>query len=257
MTLDRADIVDCCARALRGTPAVRAAFLGGSEAFGRLDRWSDIDLVSVGPLSDVQDVFAVVESALNGLSPIAQRLAMPPSALWPELSQRFYRLQGTDEFLMIDFCQVTPAQLGTFLEPARHGTPVVLFDHDSLIHPAPLEADHDERMLKRLEWHRSAFPMFQCLARKSVLRGDLVEAVAVYHSHTLRPLVDVLRMRHCPVRFDYGFRYTGIDLPADVGAELRELMWPKDGPDLLAKQDRCARLFAQTVDALDALYGGR
>ncbi|MBK8206192.1 MAG: hypothetical protein IPK87_05260 [Planctomycetes bacterium] len=252
MPVTRESIIDCCVQALQPLSPVRAAFLGGSEAFGRADQWSDIDLVSVGPQDQADDVFAALEERLQALSPIVLKLVMPPSSLWPELSQRFYRLRDTDEFLMIDFCQVTPGQLTTFLEPARHGTPVVLFDHDGLIKPVPLESDHDERMHTRLAWHRAAFPMFQNLARKAVLRGDLVEAIAVYHSHTLRPLVDVLRMLHCPVRFDYGFRYTSYDLPAQVTANLRELMWPQDGQDLLAKLERAATLFSDTVVAIDA-----
>lgn len=251
MAVTRESIVESCRHALALTPA-RAAFLGGSEAFGRADRWSDIDLVSVGPQGIVHDVFAAVEDHLQRLSPIELKLEMPPSSLWPELAQRFYRLRDTDEYLMIDFCQVTPAQLSTFLEPARHGTPIVLFDHDGLIKAGPLDRDHDERMAKRLAWHRAAFPMFQNLVRKAVLRGDLVEAAAVYHSHTLRPLVDVLRIRHCPVRFDYGFRYTSYDLPADVVADLRDLMWPRDGQDLADKLDRAATLFSDTLDAIDA-----
>jgi hypothetical protein len=151
---------------------------------------------------------------------------------------------------MIDFCQMTPKQLTTFLEPARHGTPTVLFDRDSLIKPGPLEADHAERMRKRLEWHTGAFPMFQNLVRKAVLRGDLVEAIAMWHSQTLRPLVDVLRMRHCPVRFDYGFRYTGYDLPLEVAARLRDLMWPQDSADLLRKLDEARDWFEEVVSSL-------
>lgn len=252
MTATRTSIIESCNQALQALPSVRAAYLGGSEAFGRVDRWSDIDLICVTPLEVVDDVFATIEECLQALSPIELTLPMPQSSLWPELSQRFYRLKGTEEFLMIDFCQMTPNQLVPFLEPARHGTPVVLFDHDDLIKPKPLDSDHNERLQKRLEWLRSAFPMFQNLARKAILRGDLVEAIAVYNSHTLRPLVDLLRTRHCPVRFDYGFRYTSIDLPAAVAAELRDLMWPQNAQDLLAKQERAAVLFADTLAAIDA-----
>jgi hypothetical protein len=250
MTIPRESIVEACHGALKALPSVRAAFLAGSEAFGRQDKYSDIDLNSVAPQNDADAIFAAVEAALERLSPIALKLAMPPSAMWPGLSQRFYRLRDTDEFLMIDFCQLTREQLTTFLEPTRHGTPVVLFDHDGLIKPGPMDADHATRMNKRLEWLRASFPMFQNLVRKGVLRGDLVEAIAMYQGQTMRPLVDVLRIKHNPERFDYGFRYTGYDLPPNVVAELRNLMWPRDGDDLLAKLDRAKALFDATVTQL-------
>jgi hypothetical protein len=254
--LTREVIVEACHSALGRLPDVRAAFLAGSEAFGRQDRWSDIDLNCVTPLDHADQNFAAVEAALEKLSPIALKLVMPPSGLWPELAQRFYRLRDTDEFLMIDFCQLTPEQVTTFLEPIRHGTPVVLFDRAGVIKPVELDrAQHDMLVGKRLAWVRDSFPMFQNLARKAVLRGDLVEAQAVWVSHTLRPLVDLLRIRYCPERFDFGMRYTGIDLPKPTHAELEALLLPTDGPDLLAKLDLAAALFARTLAEIDEQKG--
>ncbi|MBX3473605.1 MAG: aminoglycoside 6-adenylyltransferase [Planctomycetes bacterium] len=249
--LARQAIVEACHSALQALPHVRAALLAGSEAFGRADRWSDIDLNCVTPLAEVDRNFAAVEAALEQLSPIALKLVMPPSGLWPELAQCFYRLRDTDEFLMIDFCQMTQSQLQTFLEPTRHGTPVVLFDHDGLLKPVPLNRpEHEAAMAQRLQWLRASFPMFQNLVRKAVLRGDLVEAMAMWMGQTMRPLVEVLRMKHCPARYDYGFRYTTFDLPAPVAAELQDLMWPKDGADMLAKLERAGAMFAAVSGAL-------
>ena len=38
-------------------------------------------------------------------------------------------------------------------------------------------------------------------------------AMASYLAYSIRPLVELLRMRHCPDRFDYGLRYLDRDLP--------------------------------------------
>jgi len=252
MNISRESIVAACKSALEALPAVEAAFIGGSASFDRLDEWSDIDLCCVGPQSEFAAVYDALESGLESCSPIALKLEMPPSAIWPGLSQRFYRLRDTDEFLMIDFCQLTPEQLVTFMEPQRHGTPIVLFDRTGIIKPVPLEADHHKRLKNRIEWLRKSFPMFQNLVRKAVLRGDLIEAKAVWMSHSMRPLVDALRARHNPERFDYGFRYTLHDLPHKVAKELEALMWPKDAEDLLSKLDVAAELFNDTIEALSA-----
>ncbi len=252
MNISREAIVEACKTALAALPSVRAAFLGGSEAFGRHDRYSDIDLGAIAPVADAPVIFAAVEAALETLSPIELKLEMPPSGLWPELSQRFYRLKDTDEFLMIDFCQLTPGQMQTFLEPTRHGHAVVLFDHDGLIQPVALDqAAHETAIERRLAWLKASFPMFQNLTRKAVLRGDDVEATATWMNWTLRPLVDLLRIRHCPARFDYGLRYTRLDLPPEAHAELQSLLWPGSGPDLLAKLDRAGELFQRTLRELE------
>lgn len=249
--LNRQTVVEALHAALKPLDHVRAVFLAGSEAFGRADRWSDIDINCVTPLDQAVGNFAAVEAELERLCPIQHRVEMPPSGLWPELAQRFYRLRDTDEFLMIDFCQMTPRQLQTFLEPTRHGTPVVLFDRDGLIKPVPLnQPEHETAMRKRLEFLRASFPLFQNLVRKAVLRGDMVEAMAMWIGQTMRPLVEVLRMKHCPARYDYGFRYTAHDLPAPVARELQDLMWPRDGQDLLAKLAKADRLFEAVTQQL-------
>lgn len=252
MAVSREEIVSACRGALEGVPSVQAAFLGGSASFNREDEYSDIDLCCVAPKDDAAVIFDAVEGALEGLSPIAIKLEMPQSAGWPGLSQRFYRLRDTDEYLMIDFCQLTPEQVVTFLEPVRHGTPVVLFDRTGIIKPAPMDGDHDERISKRVEWLRNSFPMFQNLVRKALLRGDLVEAKAVWLSHSMRPLVDLLRVRHCPARFDYGFRYTQLDLPAPAHERLQDLLWARDADDMLAKLDEARDWFNQTLAEVDA-----
>ena len=248
--LTRASIVDAVHAALAGLPHVRACFLAGSEAFGRADRWSDIDINCVTDLAHAPANFAAAEAALAALSPIAITLEMPPSGLWPELAQRFYRLRDTDEFLMVDFCQLSPAQVQTFLEPTRHGTPIVLFDRDGLLKPVTLDrAAHDAQIRARLAYLRKAFPMFQNLVRKALLRGDLTEAMAVYLGHSMRPLVEALRIKHCPERFDFGFRYTTHDLPAAVASELQDLMWPRDPDDMRAKLARAEAMFADATGA--------
>ncbi|MBK9976244.1 MAG: aminoglycoside 6-adenylyltransferase [Planctomycetes bacterium] len=244
-------IVKALTTTLGGLPHVRAAFLAGSQAFGRQDRYSDIDINCVTPLDQAEGNFAAVESTLKQLSPIQHQVEMPPSGQWPELAQRFYRLRDTDEFLMIDFCQMTPAQLQTFLDPVRHGTPVVLFDHDNLLRPVEPDVDaHNAAMRKRLQFLRASFPVFQNLVRKAVHRGDLLEAMAMWMGQTMRPLVEVLRMKHCPARYDYGFRYTTYDLPAAVAAELQELMWPKGAQDMLQKLDQAGALFEAVAAGL-------
>jgi hypothetical protein len=48
--------------------------------------------------------------------------------------------------------------------------------------------------------------MSQVFVRKGILRGQHVEAVNAFWACTLKPLAELLRMRYCPVRWDFGVR---------------------------------------------------
>jgi hypothetical protein len=130
---------------------------------------------------------------------------------------------------------------------------VVLFDKTGIIHAVPQDsAELADLIGKRVDWLRAMFPMFQNHIRKAVLRGDLVEAMAMWVGQSMRPLVDLLRVRYCPARFDYGFRYTQLDLPAPAHEKLRDLLWAHDANDMLAKLDEAQAWFEEILAEIDA-----
>ncbi|MGE0591309.1 MAG: hypothetical protein AB7G23_05055 [Vicinamibacterales bacterium] len=55
-----------------------------------------------------------------------------------------------------------------------------------------------------------------------------MEALASFWGYTLKPLVELLRMRYCPARWDFGMRYLDRDLPPDAYSQLRFLMFVQD-----------------------------
>ena len=87
--------------------------------------------------------------------------------------------------------------------------------------------------------------MFQPLVIRAIARGHVAEAMHWYMAFALRPLVDVLRMRHCPDRFDFGLRYLDRDLPPELRAELERLAYPGD-PAALGRYREAA---AERVEA--------
>ena len=73
------------------------------------------------------------------------------------------------------------------------------------------------------------------LCPQGYLRGQHVEAVNAFWACTLKPLAELLRMRYCPVRWDFGVRYLDRDLPPGVYGEVRDLAFVQDLKDLEAK----------------------
>ena len=127
--IPRQTIIDTLGEALKGADYVLAAALGGSDASGRTDEFSDIDLMTLVEDERVEDVFVLVREALESLSPVDLSFRLPEPA-WHGFSQEFYRLANADPNHVVDFAAIkasTPPEK-RFQEPERHGVAIVLFD---------------------------------------------------------------------------------------------------------------------------------
>lgn len=245
-------IIDALHEALHSLPAVRAAWLGGSDATGRTDGFSDIDCMALVEDEAVESVLHAVARALEVLSPIAQQYRIPEPT-WHGHSQVFYRLQDAPPWLLVDLAllKTSSAPDNRFLEPERHGQQQVLFDRDGVVRPAPFDrAAHEAAMKARLPHLATRFELFHVFVDKAIWRRDAADAMASYQAMTLRPLVELLRMRHCPDRYDYGARYLQRDLPADVYERLESLLFCSDLAQLERNQAAAVAFFRETLAAL-------
>ena len=145
--------------------------------------------------------------------------------------------------------QYTTADSGTVaIDPRRHGTPIVLHDPDGIVRLAPEdEAAHEAARATTLSQIATRRGTAEWLVRRALARGELAEAHAFYVRFALTPLVELLRIEHCPARHDFGLRYLDTDLPAGYAERLEELL---PGPDL---SDRATRVFAWTDELLSRL----
>jgi hypothetical protein len=123
-----------------------------------------------------------------------------------------------------------------YLEVERHGHIIPLFDKGDWLRPRPLDkaalaTKRDRRFRELQTW----FPVSQSFVHKAILRGQHAEAVTAFWAYTVRPLAELLRMRYCPVRWDFGMRYLDRDLPPAVYNQVRDLVFIRDLDDLDAK----------------------
>jgi hypothetical protein len=223
-SLDRDRIIDAVRAAVEPHDWARAMYVAGSASFGRVDRWSDVDVGVAVADGRVEDGFAAVEAALTSLAPIETCWRVNPPT--HEKPQRVYKLAGADPFLLVDV-GVLPASTPRekrFVERRRHGAPRVIFDLDGFTDDVPADpAAHRARLRARLDELKLRFAMTQTHPRKAAFRGEAAEAVVFYQAFTLRPLVEVLRMKHDPWRHDFDVRYLRFDLPDDVRRRLEPL----------------------------------
>jgi predicted nucleotidyltransferase len=253
----RAELVQHLRQVLPTFEGARGAWLGGSDATGRTDALSDVDLVVVARDEDVRPVFERIERDLDAFSGIDLKLELPRPT-WHGHDQTFFRLKSTPPECFIDLVVMTQSapEHTRFLEPERHGKAEILFDLDGWIRPARFDRDaHLQKMRSKFEFLKLRVAMFQPLITKALARGIPEEAAYFYVTMCLTQVVEALRMLHCPDRYDYGFRYLKDDLPPAARETVQRLCF-YGSPDALALRHREAvALFASTAREIEARYG--
>lgn len=234
--LSRENVIHTLVESLRPLDFVHAVWQGGAAAFDRVDQWSDIDLVVDAQDDRADAVWPVLERAIESLAPVELCFINPSPPLGLH-SQRFYRLAGAGPFLLLDLCVFKASAANKLLDPATHGRAVVHFDRNGTTKVSAQTGSSRRAELKnRLDSLRVTFPLFQSLVLKELNRGNAIEAIAFYHAFTLRPLIELLRMRHSPARHQFHTRYVQYDLPRDVVDRLASFFFVRDAAELGQRQ---------------------
>jgi len=249
--LTRRIIIQTLVDMLEPLDYVHAFYEGGAAAFNRIDEWSDIDIYLVVDDERVNETYLTVEKALESLSPIEYKYKVLQSS-WPGLSQTFYKLQDTSEFLVIDLAILTLSSPEKFLEPEVHGNIVFYFNKSGKMKPLPLnEASRMKKLLKRLERLEARFKMFNSFVQKEINRGNHLEALDIYRVLTLSVLIEVLRIKYNPTHYDFKMRYIHYELPSEVIGKLMRLHFVEDENDLEAKYHEATKWFHEVMSKID------
>ncbi|MCP5022720.1 MAG: hypothetical protein GY930_13220 [bacterium] len=250
-TVSRAQIIDRLSEDLSQHEFILAAWMGGSDATGRTDELSDIDMQILCQDGQVDQTFAVIHAAAESFGPIVHRWRLPEPT-WHGHSQELSRVAGAGIFSDLDLVVLQKSAKDRFLEFERHGDAQVLFDREGVIGRAPFDrTSHNKKMVRRLTSLRDQFPLCQAIVIKAIRRKLPVEACAAYLRMTLMPMVELLRMRFAPDLFDFGFRYLDRDLPEEWRSRVEGWALPKDGEELAQYQQQIDQQFNEQLAALD------
>jgi hypothetical protein len=225
-------ITKALSNALQPLPSVWAGWEGGSVAFDLVDEYSDIDLnFLLDDAAAVDPFYAAVASALETVSPIVASHCEPPG--------RYFKLLEGGDFLLVDVCVFRPATYRELLDIERHGKLRPLFDKGQWLGGDNAATGSQlVRRSQRLDDLEAWFRISQSFVRKAMARGHEVEALAALWGYTLKPLVELLRMRYCPARWDFGMRYLQRDLPGAVYDQLQDLMFVEKSDDIAGHLSR-------------------
>jgi len=246
-SLSRDRIVRAIVEALEPLDYVYALWEGGAVAFDAVDEWSDIDICVAAEDERVEEVFPVVERALEVLAPVRLKYDVQAPSLG-EYVQAFYRLERTSKFMLVDFAVFKQTAKDKLLEPEIHGKSKFHFNRGSTVKIPHLDrGEFVESMKAKFDRTRKRFEAFACFVEKEMNRGNSIEALGLYHRLILDSLVQVLRMKYKPVRYDFGVRYVYRDLPEETVARLADLYFVADGKDLERKYRQAETWFRETV----------
>lgn len=247
----RNDIIEVLIKALKPLNYVHAFWEGGAIAFNRLDEWSDIDLYAVVDDDKVEETFNVIENALKTLSPIKQKLYIPQLP-WPGISQTFYKLEKTSEFLIVDFAVIKLSAPDKLLETEIHGNLVFYFNKSKKLKPSRLDRNSFlEKLQARIEMLKVRFDLFNNLVEKEINRGNILEALEWYRAFTLSSLIEVLRMKYYPFHYNFRMRYIHYELPHEIVRELENLYFVKNEEDLKEKYVKATEWFIKEISGID------
>ena len=248
--LTREMIIKTLTNALEPLNCVHAFYEGGAISHGRLDEWSDIDAYVVVDDDKSSEAFLAAEEALRSLSPIKQKYDIPQTG-FQGITQAFYRLERTSEYLIIDLAVVTLSAPDKLLEPRMHGTAKFYINKGNRIKPPRFnKAEFAKKLGARVERLQARFSMLNCFIQKELNRRNEVEAIDLYHNLTLGLLVEALRIKHHPIHHDFKTRYIHHELPPDVVKRLSRLYFVRDDKDLQRKYREASRWFQETMSTI-------
>ena len=249
--LPRSVIIQTLINSLKPLNYIHAFYEGGAAAFNRVDEWSDLDLYLVVDDEKVNETFIIVEKTLESLSPIKQKIDLPQTP-WLGVSQAFYRLKDTNEYLIIDLCVLKLSSSEKFLEPEIHGKVVFYFNKSGKVKPPQLDKKAlVKKVHERLDRLQVRLDMFNIFVQKEINRDHLLEAIDLYHSFTLATLVEALRIRYNPVHYNFKMEYLHYELPSEIIEKLGHLYFVKDAKDLQEKYHQAIKWFNKTMQEIN------
>lgn len=224
--ISRMNIINRLTETLKPMDCAYALWLEGADALNQVDSYSDLDFWLDFEDSHEEDIYKAVEDALQSLSPLD--LNHTVEVAHPKLRKRVYHLEGTSEYLRIDFnFQLhSRGDLENFsfyrkdiVENAK-----VLFDKAKIVQfseiPKRLKRAEREQYLGRCDYR------FKERTRvvKYLMRGEYLECVSHYYEYVIEPVVVLLRLLYTPGYPEHHLAHISRQLPEPERRRLERLL---------------------------------
>lgn len=240
-TVDRETIINSIRSRFAEDDRVYAFWLEGSDGTGKIDAYSDLDMVL-----DVED--GTEEKVLTELEAILSQLGQLDMNVGPEyitkgLLYNVFHLANTPSTLLLDVTIQSHSREFVFVRENKEEWPKVIFDKQGVVKFQSV--DPNELKIKnssRIEQLEGVFQQ-RIRAVKYAQREQFLEAFAYYHKFVLNPLVEMLRLQHTPLIPYYYLIHISRHLPEQELDQLEQLYKVQSTKDILSHIDKAAVWF--------------
>ncbi|UCC16185.1 MAG: hypothetical protein JSU58_07370 [Dehalococcoidales bacterium] len=220
MKIDRVRIIKAIESGLKDNPAVFAFWLEGADSTDTVDLYSDIDVWLDVRDREEQAIFDEVERILAEVARIDFIYESEHSH--PKIRQKAIHLKGTSEYLLIDVCIQSHSRDYEFIRGIGDD-PLVIFNKGGIRFRDANEAELTQLLTDRIHHIKNIFTQqFRVLSK--IERSEFLEAWMYYSKWTLQPLVELLRIKYSPHKYDHYFKHIRRDLPGEVVSQLEDLV---------------------------------
>lgn len=231
--MDRNTILQELEKGLNPVEEINAMWLEGADGTSKTDEYSDLDIVL-----DVNDGFEVevfqrIEKILSDLA--ALDLCYVREVYNPQICDRVYHIEGTPETLFLDVSIQSHSRNFHFIKENDSEVPDVIFDKTGVIQ---FESLNQKELLSELNsrlYHLENTIKQKARVEKYIKRGKIVEAMGYYNKFILAPLIELLRIKHKPINYDYYIVSFSKHLPSDVVKKVEDLFLVHSLDDLTIK----------------------
>lgn len=239
MKIIRKQIIDKLKSALEPNPAIFAMWLEGADSNKAVDKYSDLDIWLDVKDGKEKQIMRLVERILKTLG----QLDLVEKLKHPIIEQKVFHLKDSPEFLLLDVCIQKHSRKFKFIREITHELPLVLFDKKFVTKLHSLNKIKTNKEIKNRIVELKNIMSQAARARKYVLRGKFLEALVYYHKWILEPLVEMLRIKYCPLTRDYHLVHVSDHLPASVVKKLDGFYKVKSLNDIAKKTKQAIAWF--------------
>jgi len=178
---------------------VYAYWLEGADGLNAVDQYSDIDI-----WLDVEDgyedsVFRIAEEEFKKLGSLDFKFTV--NHPHPEIYQNYYHIEGTSEYLIIDFCIQSHSRDKKeirYVEGDILEFPKVIFDKSNIINIVSEDEEIDTELIQNSIREIKGKFMQHSRVIKYVKRNNYPEAFIYYLKYVADPIVELLRLKFTP-----------------------------------------------------------
>jgi len=234
-------IVDELKELLENDPNTHAMWIAGSIAEGFADGLSDVDLwVDVSDGKD-QELYSAIESFLETKGELDVKLGR---SLEQPYTHRVYHIKDTNPYHFVEFTLHTHSHKHDFSQGNRKIK--ILFDKDGTIPTdIPEEVIDPKERQARKQSLIDKIEVGYASVEKEIIRGQFMDAMHNYEFWLVTPIIEIVRIKHAPLKTSYGLKHGSHHLPKEAQDEIQSLYTIKSLDDFRNKIDEVKKMVAK------------